>query len=132
MHMRALLQKINLTQLIGTWINADDDASIPTNVTRLCRALRSSPRPTSTEKDTMPAARREQVIYYHRGIGTNGDVDSKWIGGGTGDELSEHARECYGFLCNNWREGDDIALFGFSRGLSPFLSNSRNIFQDRN
>jgi hypothetical protein len=43
------------------------------------------------------------------------------VGGGTGDELSEHARECYGFLCNNWREGDDIALFGFSRGSSPFL-----------
>lgn len=41
---------------------------------------------------------------------------SKWIGGGTGNELSEHTRECYGFLCNNWREGDEIFLFGFSRG----------------
>jgi uncharacterized protein (DUF2235 family) len=48
-------------------------------------------------------------------------MESKWVGGGTGDELSEHARECYGFLCNNWREGDDIALFGFSRGSSILI-----------
>lgn len=24
--------------------------------------------------------------------------------------------ECYGFLCNNWQPGDEIFLFGFSRG----------------
>ena len=107
--------------MIGTWVNSDDDPSIPSNVTRLCRALRSSPRPSSSSNEKFSPARREQIIYYHRGIGTNGEMESKWVGGGTGDELSEHARECYGFLCNNWREGDDIALFGFSRGSSILI-----------
>jgi len=104
----------------GTWVNSDDDASIPSNVTRLCRALRSSRRPDPPEGPAF-ASRKNQIIYYHRGIGTNGGIESKYLGGGTGSELSEHARECYGFLCNNWREGDEIFLFGFSRGWLAFL-----------
>jgi uncharacterized protein (DUF2235 family) len=33
---------------------------------------------------------------------------------GTG--LSEIVRAAYGFLANNWQEGDKIYIFGFSRG----------------
>ena len=45
-----------------------------------------------------------------------GGFESKYIGGGTGSELSDHARECFAFLCNNYQPGDEIFLFGFSRG----------------
>jgi hypothetical protein len=108
---------------VGTWVNSDDDGSIPSNVTRLCRALRSSPRPPSpsTLAEKFPPARKDQLIYYHRGIGTNGEMVSKFVGGGTGNELSEHVRECYSFISNNWKDGDDIMLFGFSRGSFTFL-----------
>lgn len=64
----------------------------------------------------MTSRSKTQIIYYHRGIGTGSSLESKYIGGGTGNELSEHARECYGFLCNNYQPGDEIFLFGFSRG----------------
>jgi uncharacterized protein (DUF2235 family) len=36
--------------------------------------------------------------------------------GGTGSGLSEHVREAYGFLAHNYAAGDEIFLFGFSRG----------------
>lgn len=94
----------------GTWVNSEQNNAIPSNVTRLCRALRSSPAAS------ISSSSKSQVIYYHGGIGTDGGLESKYIGGGTGSELSEHARECYSFLCNNWRPGDEIFLFGFSRG----------------
>ena len=38
------------------------------------------------------------------------------MGGGTGAGLSEHIREAYGFLANNYQPGDEIFLIGFSRG----------------
>ena len=35
---------------------------------------------------------------------------------GTGLGLSEHIREAYSFIANNYNEGDSIILLGFSRG----------------
>lgn len=112
----------------GTWVNGESDSTIPSNVTRICRSLRSSRHPADASPETpgFQASKKSQIIYYHRGIGTDGGLESKYLGGGTGSELSEHARECYGFLCNNWREGDEIFLFGFSRGeFSGLLSERR-------
>ena len=37
-------------------------------------------------------------------------------GGATGEGLSEHIREAYGFLVTNYDLGDEIFLLGFSRG----------------
>jgi hypothetical protein len=58
----------------GTWVNADESDSIPSNVTRLCRAL-------NTNTPTSPLTRRSktQVIFYHRGIGTDGGFESKYV-----------------------------------------------------
>jgi uncharacterized protein (DUF2235 family) len=36
--------------------------------------------------------------------------------GGTGDGLNENVIEAYNFIVNNYREGDEILCFGFSRG----------------
>ena len=36
--------------------------------------------------------------------------------GGTGLGINDNIADAYGFLCNNYEPGDEIYLFGFSRG----------------
>jgi hypothetical protein len=38
------------------------------------------------------------------------------LSGGMGLGLEENSREAYAFIANNYKEGDEIFLFGFSRG----------------
>jgi len=54
-------------------------------------------------------------VYYHPGVGTGNIVDH-WIGGGTGIGLSENVRSAYAFFVDNYKDGDELFLFGFSRG----------------
>lgn len=59
----------------------------------------------------------EQVAFYDKGVGTGAlGVLDRSIGGGTGYGISTNMRNCYNFLANNYVPGDDIYLFGFSRG----------------
>jgi len=89
--------------LDGTWARADNPASL-TNVVRLARAV----RPMSSEG-------LAQIVYYHPGVGT-GNVVDHWIGGGTGVGLSDNVKSAYAFFVDNYLDGDEIFLFGFSRG----------------
>ncbi|EAU29538.1 predicted protein [Aspergillus terreus NIH2624] len=93
----------------GTWQDSTtaspDDH--PTNVTRLSRAL--SPYAVTDTGLLIP-----QIVFYQPGVGTN--LGDKLRGGLYGAGLSAHIRAAYGFLCHNWEEGDEIFLFGFSRG----------------
>jgi len=57
----------------------------------------------------------DQWLYYDRGVGTAGWLDDK-IGGNLGWGISANVAQAYAFIWNNWRAGDDIFLFGFSRG----------------
>lgn len=41
---------------------------------------------------------------------------SNQLSGGMGLGLEENSREAYAFIANNYAEGDEIFLFGFSRG----------------
>ncbi|KAI9733193.1 MAG: hypothetical protein M1818_007311 [Claussenomyces sp. TS43310] len=89
----------------GTWLNSDSSKTIPSNVTRLCRSL------------NVGNGTKEQLIFYSRGIGTDGNWYDKWVDGMVAiPDLSEHIRECFGFLVSNYRQDDEIFLFGFSRG----------------
>jgi uncharacterized protein (DUF2235 family) len=54
-----------------------------------------------------------QRLFYDPGIGTG---MWKYIGGATGLGISENILDCYEYLVNNYEEGDNIFLFGFSRG----------------
>ncbi len=75
-----------------------------------------------------------QRVFYDRGVGTEGTVLHRLIGGATGAGLSKNIQDCYRFLMYNYEQhGDDrdqIFLFGFSRGaytvrsLAGFLRNS--------
>ncbi len=83
----------------GTWNEPDKN---PTNVAKLFEA-------TSHENNGIP-----QIAYYIQGVGTH--WYDKVIGGAFGFGISENIKDGYKFLCSNYEPGDDIYLFGFSRG----------------
>jgi len=86
-------------------------------VTRITRAL------NHRDQNGIP-----QVAFYQRGVGTDSDAEDKLVGGLSGDDISEHIREAYAFLANNFdpetqedvddptKPMDEIVLLGFSRG----------------
>lgn len=90
----------------GTWNSPDQvrgNGPAPTNVVKM--ALAVAP---------FDSAGREQRTLYHRGIGTH-----RWErvrGGVFGFGLSRDVRNVYRFLVRNFEPGDEIFLFGFSRG----------------
>ena len=45
-----------------------------------------------------------------------GNILDRIVGGGIGVGLSSSVKACYGFLVDNYVRGDEIFLFGFSRG----------------
>ncbi|WP_051279343.1 DUF2235 domain-containing protein [Hellea balneolensis] len=60
-----------------------------------------------------------QLVYYDEGIGNARGVWpalSSKLGGAFGTGLEDDIREAYRFLCLNYRTGDEIFVFGFSRG----------------
>jgi uncharacterized protein (DUF2235 family) len=57
----------------------------------------------------------EHVVYYGRGVGTGGLVD-RLKGGVLGFGLDQDIRRAYKFLSLWFRPGDEIYIFGFSRG----------------
>ncbi|CAD6888266.1 unnamed protein product [Tilletia laevis] len=65
-----------------------------------------------------------QICYYQTGIGTyTSNAGGKAKSGfgaaldmAIGSGLGVHVRDAYAFLMQNYREGDNICLFGFSRG----------------
>lgn len=57
----------------------------------------------------------QQVVFYDSGVGTQGAVD-KIMGGGLGEGIDINIKELYTFLALNYDDGDEIYLFGFSRG----------------
>jgi uncharacterized protein (DUF2235 family) len=90
----------------GTWNTPDQkDAAEDTctNVTKLALAV--------APKD--PAG-VEQRTFYDKGVGT-GSVDHL-RGGALGVGLSTKVEEAYMFVVQNFELGDEVFLFGFSRG----------------
>jgi Uncharacterized alpha/beta hydrolase domain (DUF2235) len=88
----------------GTWNTPDqaqDGVPTPTNVVRLHHALVEDDR---------------QLRYYHPGVGTGPGLGDRLAGGGLGVGLSANIKSAYSWLATNYRDGDAICLFGFSRG----------------
>lgn len=91
----------------GTWNTADqktDGELCPTNVTKL--GLRIAQH----DAQGVP-----QVVYYHQGVGTGNWLD-RVSGGAFGHGLEDNVYAVYRFLISNYEPGDQIFLFGFSRG----------------
>ncbi len=97
-----------MTRLIvccdGTW-NVPDEVrhgqTMPTNVARLARAVAAGEG-------------TGQLLYYETGVGTS--PDEHLLGGAFGLGLSQNIRNAYRFLARSYVHGDEIFLFGFSRG----------------
>lgn len=85
----------------GTW-NTPDQAC-PTNVTKLASAI----APEGQDG-------REQRVLYLRGVGTR--TWQRLRGGAFGIGLSRNVKDAYRFLVDNYDPGDELFLFGFSRG----------------
>ena len=87
----------------GTWNTPHgvDVAENDTNVRKLYCSLTDVP---------------EQLSYYDSGVGTNGTPIDHLIGGAMGEGLFQKIQENYQYLAFVWDPGDDIYLFGFSRG----------------
>jgi len=91
----------------GTWNQpTEDDHGVPapTNVVKMQQAIKS-----------VDAKGVSQIVYYHSGVGTKGFFD-KLAGGAFGEGLDDIVKDCYEFLVNNYAAGDELYLFGFSRG----------------
>ncbi len=58
----------------------------------------------------------EQIVYYDDGVGTENLRLLRLIAGAFGFGLSRKIRDAYTFLVMNHKDGDQIFLFGFSRG----------------
>ncbi len=57
-----------------------------------------------------------QIAFYDDGIGTEELKVLKMLGGGLGLGLGRNVRQLYSMLCRTYEPGDNIFLFGFSRG----------------
>lgn len=91
----------------GTWNRLD--AAYPTNVVRLAESI-GSQSPDGTK----------QIVWYDEGVGSGNTAVARsfdrWLGGGFGAGLMTKVEQAYRFLIFNYDPGDEIFIFGFSRG----------------
>jgi uncharacterized protein (DUF2235 family) len=96
-HPRAAMPKNIIVCTDGTWDNASED----TNVVKLSRMLLSG---------------AQQVVSYDDGVGADGTPLEKLTGGAFGDGLLQKVKNGYAQVAQVYEAGDNIFLFGFSRG----------------
>jgi uncharacterized protein (DUF2235 family) len=84
----------------GTWQSPESDH--PTHVMRLARGI--APEGQGATK---------QVVFYDWGVGSDGD---RIRAGATGAGIDKNIMDCYRFIVHNYDRGDQLYLFGFSRG----------------
>jgi len=85
--------------LDGTW-NSPDKGKEDTNVEKIYKML-----PTQAD----------QITGYFPGVGTKDTVD-KFTGGLFGVGVSDNIKLAYEFIAKNYNHGDELYIFGFSRG----------------
>ncbi|MFC1518267.1 DUF2235 domain-containing protein [Pseudomonadota bacterium] len=88
----------------GTWNRPEKDLKkdFPTNVLRIARGI----KPIADDGVA-------QQVFYDWGVGSYYDSVS---GGITGSGVQKNIMDCYRYIVQNYHEGDEIYLFGFSRG----------------
>ncbi|NND00599.1 MAG: DUF2235 domain-containing protein [Gammaproteobacteria bacterium] len=110
--------------LDGTWNNPatkketsewKDKVYKPTNVVKTCRSVIGTPR-----------AGASQITYYDIGVGGLRKYSGGWntthrivdnvFGGARGAGYEGNVEDAYRFLLQNYNSGDEIYIFGFSRG----------------
>ena len=82
----------------GTW----DGTGNNTNVFRMYNAITAIPG--------------EQYKFYDPGVGANGQPIERLAAGAFGAGLFQKVKDAYGSIAGVYEEGDEIFIFGFSRG----------------
>ncbi|NIZ12411.1 DUF2235 domain-containing protein [Phaeobacter sp. HF9A] len=92
----------------GTWNTPDqnrDGLPTPTNVVKLHSLVAAQ-----------DSAGVQQIPYYRAGVGTSGGIIRRALGGAIGRNLEDDIMSAYKFVAETYAPGDEIFLFGFSRG----------------
>jgi T6SS, Phospholipase effector Tle1-like, catalytic domain len=87
----------------GTWNSPDNGHA--TNVVKIMGAV------APVDRHGVP-----QITFYDAGIGADSGRIDRLLDGLTGRGLEQNVRDGYRFLAHNWLPGDEIFVFGFSRG----------------
>ena len=82
----------------GTWDSVTND----TNVYRLSKAITAIPG--------------EQYSFYDDGVGSDGTPIQKLLGGAFGTGLFQKIKDGYSAISSVYEAGDEVFIFGFSRG----------------
>ena len=92
--------------LDGTWQRLTQ--SDPTNIAKLAQSVAHS-----------DAKGVSQIVFYNAGVGAmtvTDKAEKPLISGITGEGLDENLTAAYQFLSWNYTTGDEVYIFGFSRG----------------
>jgi uncharacterized protein (DUF2235 family) len=81
----------------GTW----DEPGKNTNVYKIYKALKVS---------------ADQIPFYDDGVGSDGLLIQKLAGGALGAGLFQKIKDAYTKLAHAYEKGDEVFIFGFSRG----------------
>jgi uncharacterized protein (DUF2235 family) len=95
----------------GTWNKEGTGAD--TNVAKL-----DSGRKVITQAFIKASATdgTEQHVHYHDGVGSEGDLVQKLLGGAIGLGLKKIILDVYEVIVSDYDSGDELYIFGFSRG----------------
>ncbi|MFW0785885.1 DUF2235 domain-containing protein [Gordonia sp. CPCC 206044] len=86
----------------GTWKSFKDPRI--SNIEKIARAI------TTWDGET------PQLVHYCNGVGTGATLSDRIVGGAFGHGLNGALVDSYRFLVLNYEPGDEIFVFGFSRG----------------
>ncbi len=89
----------------GTW-NRPDSVDV-TNIEKIARTIQT---------EVSAAHGVQQLVYYLSGVGGAGYQVDRLLGGAFGFGLFRNVLAGYRFLAQNYDPGDEIFVFGFSRG----------------
>ena len=87
----------------GTWQKLENE--YPSNVIKITQAVKS-----------IATGNIPQILFYSPGVGTDDYLIDKLGGGAFGWGIDKAIQNSYRFLCLNHEPGDEVYLFGFSRG----------------
>ncbi|WP_160320118.1 DUF2235 domain-containing protein [Rhodococcus rhodochrous] len=89
----------------GTWNRPD--SKYVTNIEKIARTVQT---------DVTKAEGVQQLVLYLSGVGAGSYMMDRLLGGAFGMGLFANIRSAYRFLALNYEPGDEIYVFGFSRG----------------
>lgn len=97
----------NVVLLDGTWNTPHDR----TNICKLAAAKNLFARLIPPESGGV-----EQRLHYFDGVGTDGLALEKFLGGAVGVGLRQIVQDAYNCVIDNYRDDQELYIFGFSRG----------------